>query len=448
MSLSSLEKYYNQFLKIQDKTVNTILDLVNKGDFTFCFPTPDRNDYAEIIDKLNSSIGNLMSVSEKPYITLKNEYELVHASKADKLSPKGIQMTIRDSSVWIDKDNPRPEYVYRKTFEEEYDSYENRVVRTLIDRLIAFINGPVLQARNAIKNLYDEYFQSDRLNKFDLIRIADFNTFILSENVFFKDFQKLYLLQSKLNYLKNTDFYKIMSKCPKFTGTPEPTNLFTHNTDYRACYLLWNYLDTCMKNTTDLNEMEISSLYSSYIVLLASSFLSKMGYKLIEDRELDEVLYEFEISDLIFNGDLFAISLSIEKNMLLINTLCKQNKIKQLTKVELKTIDDGKKSQDADYTLCLYPVEYSDNMACVTPNNENSTTDLYMLLKCCTLVAPVNEGVYTNICLVCGSNMLNAHNHDCVCDNCGAHYTFLDDNHLWLRSFKSALAKRKYTKGK
>ena len=27
MSLSSLEKYYNQFLKIQDKTVNTILDL-------------------------------------------------------------------------------------------------------------------------------------------------------------------------------------------------------------------------------------------------------------------------------------------------------------------------------------------------------------------------------------------------------------------------------------
>ena len=70
MSLSSLEKYYNQFLKIQDKTVNTILDLVNKGDFTFCFPTPDRNDYAEIIDKLNSSIGNLMSVSEKPYITL------------------------------------------------------------------------------------------------------------------------------------------------------------------------------------------------------------------------------------------------------------------------------------------------------------------------------------------------------------------------------------------
>ena len=35
MSLSSLEKYYNQFLKIQDNTVNTILDLVNKGDFTF-----------------------------------------------------------------------------------------------------------------------------------------------------------------------------------------------------------------------------------------------------------------------------------------------------------------------------------------------------------------------------------------------------------------------------
>ena len=60
----------------------------------------------------------------------------------------------------------------------------------------------------------------------------------------------------------------------------------------------------------------------------------------------------------------------------------------------------------------------------------------------------INEGVYTNICLVCGSNMLNAHNHDCVCDNCGAHYTFLDDNHLWLRSFKSALAKRKYKKGK
>lgn len=442
MSLSSLEKFYNQFEKIDFITVENILKLVDENKFSFCFPTPDRNDYAEIIDKLNKSIGSLMSVAEKPYITLKNEYDLVHVSKADKLSPKSIQMTIKNSSVWRDKNNPKPEYVYRKTYEEEYDSYENRMIKALIDRLIAFINGPVLQARNAIKNLYDEYFQSDRLNKFDLIRIADFNTFILSENIFFKDFQKLYLLQSKLNHLRNSDFYKIMNKCPKFTGTPEATNLFTHNSDYRECYYLWIYLDNCMKNTTDLNEMEVSSLYSSYIVLLASSFLSKMGYKLIEDKELDEVLYEFEVDDIIFNGDLFAVSLTLENNILYIHTLCKENRVKQLTKIALKTIDDGVYNNDVDYTICLFQVEYSDNIFCVTPNNENSTTDLFMLLKCCTLIAPVNEGVYTNICLVCGSNMVNTHEHDCTCDNCDAHYTFINPNLLWLRSFKSALNKK------
>lgn len=449
MSVPSLEKFYQQFASVPNRSIENIISLVRRGNFTFCFPTPDRNDYAQIIEKLDKWIGNVINVAQNPYITLKNEYELVHASKVDKLSPKAIQMTINDSSLWIDKDNPRPEYVYRKSLEEEYDSYENRMVRTLIDRLVVFINGPVMQAKYAIKNLYEEYYQSSRLNKFDLVRIADLNTFKVSEDIYFKDFRKLYLFQSKLNFLRNTNFYKTLIKYPAFQGHPDATNLFTHHSDYRACYLMWNYLDTCTKTRKELSDTQYSSLYAAFIFMCACSFLDKMNYKPIQSIYFDQILDDFHVESAIFDGKLFAMQLEVDKlnkenpkslsYLLTITTLCKINKAKQVTKVALKAIEDDEEIENVDHIFSAYQVNYSDIYACVSPNNENSLNDLFQLLKSCVLIAPVSEEVYTNLCIVCGSNMIHLNEKDCTCESCKAKYTFIGKNLLWIKSFTSNL---------
>lgn len=120
---------------------------------------------------------------------------------------------------------PRPEYVYAKTNEDEYNIYENRAVKALIDRVIRLLDIPTEQAKGGVKNLYEAYFQSSSLSKLDLVKLMDMDLFKTSDGRAFENYKKLYYLRAKFSQLKNSAFYKIMSNCPAFAGAIEATNL-------------------------------------------------------------------------------------------------------------------------------------------------------------------------------------------------------------------------------
>ena len=197
------------------------------GKFFFYISSPEKFDTSLLIACLEKYLPFLTNVVQSPYVILKSEYELVRTERAGNMTPQAIRKTVRDTTLWKKRgEKMRPEYVYSATNEDEYARMKTAWCARSSTRPSAFSTSPAECAREGVKNLYEAYFQSSSLNKLDLVRLFDPDLFKDSNPESFADYSKLYQLRGKLTQLRNSHFYKILSRAPAFTGVPEATNLF------------------------------------------------------------------------------------------------------------------------------------------------------------------------------------------------------------------------------
>lgn len=199
--------------------------------------------------------------------------------------------------------------MYAKTNEDEYNIYENRAVKALIDRVIRLLDIPTEQAKGGVKNLYEAYFQSSSLSKLDLVKLMDMDLFKTSDGRAFENYKKLYYLRAKFSQLKNSAFYKIMSNCPAFAGAIEATNLFLHNKNYNACFLLWRFLDEFCAGSV-LSQEQIGSVYAAFVSLAAIGAYVRMGFKIVKDAEIGRIDEGFSLKGFGLENELFKVTFS------------------------------------------------------------------------------------------------------------------------------------------
>ena len=174
MSFVALEKFNKQFENGGKRTVSELLRLEKEGRFAFYMPDADDIDADMLADRVGKCLPNICEIVSSPYVVLKSEYKQVRTELAAGLTPHGIRSTVKDPKLWKKKDGRlRPEFVYAKTNEDEYDIYENRMVKSLIDRVVRFLDAPMERAKSGVKNLYQSYFQSAALSKIDLVKLMD-----------------------------------------------------------------------------------------------------------------------------------------------------------------------------------------------------------------------------------------------------------------------------------
>ena len=152
MSVASLQKFYEQFSKRENASVMQIVQEEREGKFFFYISSPEKFDTSLLIACLEKYLPFLTNVVQSPYVILKSEYELVRTERAGNMTPQAIRKTVRDTTLWKKHgEKMRPEYVYSATNEDEYATYENRVVRTLIDKAVRFLDLPAECAREGVK---------------------------------------------------------------------------------------------------------------------------------------------------------------------------------------------------------------------------------------------------------------------------------------------------------
>ena len=166
MSTIALEWFNKQLVENDTCLISKLLKKIDDNSFKLSFPSLKGLDYSSSIDKISASIGNLINVVQTPYIILKSEYETMHVGKVSQLTPEGVRKTTLDPKLWKKKNNEyTPEYAYSKTTEDEYNTYENRFVKALIDRLYLFLNKPFEDSKSGIKSLYESHFNFNLINK-------------------------------------------------------------------------------------------------------------------------------------------------------------------------------------------------------------------------------------------------------------------------------------------
>lgn len=437
MSFASLEKFNKQFEK-GNRTVGQILKEEGQGGFSFYFPSSDRPDVSSLADAIEKALPHLTRVVMSPYIVLKSEYQLTRTEQASSLTPQGIQMTVKDPKLWKMKDGKlRPEYVYAKTNEDEYNTYENRVVFALIEKALRSLDIPTENAKDGVANMYEAYFQSATLNKLDLVKLIDPELYRASDAGSFDDYKKLVYLRGRLNQLRGSAFYKIMSRAPRFSGMPEVTNLFLHHPDYHACFMLWRFLDDFNSGLSLLTPPQRLSVYRAFVSLYMIGCYVKSGFRIEKDVVVKRADENFTLKQFVLKNEFFYVILNAEGNKIEILVQCPKVRSQQRTTVGLHTDIYEPYEKAHDFVVSLHKTDYSDRTACVVPNNRNSHRDLESIVRCTVLTFDADKEVYNKICPVCGSNAVENKDLYFRCEDCGAVYSFPDPHKVWLNRFRT-----------
>lgn len=433
----SLERFYRQFNEKTDR-VSAVLDGMREGSFRLFIPTPLSEDQPGTIAQIKAALPHITNVVRKPYVTLRTQTTKVRAERAGALSPEGIRNTIRDGKIWKQHEGEiRPEYIYAVEREDDYNSYENRMVKALIDRLIRFLRTPLRITKESIPSLYESYFQVSHLNKLDFMKFMQTDTFHQAKSRTYEDYTDLVRLRSRVVAYRQSQFYKTMDRYPAFTGTPEMTNLFTHNENYRRCVQLWRFLDAQDSPVSTLSAAQVRNAYALFVLVGLLDAYRELGFSLKEDAYILSDDHGWRVSTATLENEHFLVEVWIPQDQIIqITVRAKASKRKEKYKIRLVDEPEITPEAEVDYYVSLYPTPYSDIASCVIPNNLNSLRDLTSIAKSTVLTFASEHSVYGNYCLVCGSTEVGDVRGEVTCDSCGAKYSFLSDHLLWLHHFR------------
>lgn len=188
---------------------------------------------------------------------LRVEEEVVIVEKAKKTTSRTVRHLAANTHLLKlpDKDQPRTEVMPKKLLvefsEDEFGIYENRFVATLIQRLVDFVSRRmrILEEdvnTKKIKELNNNIELSIDNSKYEInIDLREVQT--IDQGKIEEDNQKLLAraqeLHKKLANALNTEFMKTMRNYRKVKAPIMKTQIILKNTNYRNCYLLWQYLD-------------------------------------------------------------------------------------------------------------------------------------------------------------------------------------------------------------
>lgn len=216
----------------------------------------------EWIKTLESYFPSIDKIANTPKTGIRYEQEIVPVEKAKKINSESVRhlashthfvKEVRDGNYVI------PKKILTSYAEQEFSIYENRFIKTLIDRLFVFVNNRY----NVIK---DNVLSS---NKNHVNISSDFNINNASVNINVdvvikktvnsqNEKNNLYLLKrvEKLNRMimayKNSELYKKLINAPKVNPPIMQTNIIMKNPDFKNCYMLWLFLDKYNKLAYDL----------------------------------------------------------------------------------------------------------------------------------------------------------------------------------------------------
>lgn len=188
---------------------------------------------------------------------LRVEEEVVIVEKAKKTTSRTVRHLAANTHLLKlpDKNHPRNEVMPKKLLveysEDEFGIYENRFVATLVQRLVDFVSRRmrILEEdvnTKKIKELNNSIELSIENSKYEInIDLKEVQS--IDQGKIEEDNQKLLAraqeLHKKLANALNTEFMKTMRNYRKVKAPIMKTQIILKNTNYRNCYLLWQYLD-------------------------------------------------------------------------------------------------------------------------------------------------------------------------------------------------------------
>lgn len=218
----------------------------------------------DYLKELTSLLNVIVSIISHPHLTNKGEEVILRAEQANALGNEEFRQVLRDTKLWKrHKERMVPEEVHYHQQIDELRIYENRFITFLVDAIERELSG------------YSGFY----LKKLPTVRggMEELDSGEVGDVILTVD-----RLQRKIQYIKNTYFYKVVSVGKPLTGRIQPTNILTKDRLYRHCFKFYRsfirYADI----------WELCAELRIYYVLAILKELKKRGFELDEHSHKDD----------------------------------------------------------------------------------------------------------------------------------------------------------------
>lgn len=428
-----------------NKTVKNIYENIEKLKNQSLQDVSLKSDL-EFFDEISFILSVITSIVNHPQITTKGEDIIIRAEQAPSIQAEEYQKILQDSRLWKRKKAEMlPEYVYYYQSTDQINTYENRFIVLVIN----IIDQELLKYNEFYVSLIQSFNGQEKLSlDKDKQEIA---------------LKKLNLLLKKIKFIKNTYFYREVSKSKEVIKVVQPTNILLKNRLYNYCFKFYRKRIAYVDKT--ILENDFKTYY--FTLLLKSLYKKNFAYIDINDKTLTfNENSDLEIEDLKFTSVDYTVT--INKNDLGFEVIVENDRIKNSIKgkhllafdienafngidLHLRKSLPNKDEYHTVETLSLWKTAYVENinnergsfeLNVISDNslNEEGLMDKWLSDKIANSFA--SKELYEKYCPVCRSTDKEVANNIYECMHCKSIYTFYKDSNnkqcIWFIKLRRA----------
>ena len=205
------------------------------------------------IETIESYFSSLDKITRDPKSGLKYLQEVVQIEKAKKVNSDSIRHLAANTQL-IKEVRGRdviPKQILTTQAEIEYAIYENRFIKTLVDRLFDFVNRRYDLVKSNVETHNNKYFNLKstfdiRESKINLevdLKIQDTIDDDLLAKANHELLTRIQSLLKRVNAIRVSPFMEGLKQAKPIIPPIMKTSIILKNVDYNNCYNLWLYLD-------------------------------------------------------------------------------------------------------------------------------------------------------------------------------------------------------------
>lgn len=400
---------------------------------------------SDYFDDINSVLNVITTIIVHPHIVNARNTIILRAEQAHGLTPEMFMDTVRDQKLWKDKRGVMtPSEVYYFENVDDLKNYENRFIVHLLDIISSQLSDYV--------KFYD----------FILGKLIQGTTLTRDNSTMEKQYNRLDTLAKKVRRIKNTYFYREVSKANTNFTRIESTNVLKHNRAYAFCYRF--YVENVSYGDEQARATDMAVYYFTRLLLALNSYdftlvatpqetnhtvaannqtanrrrSSKNEPSIVRPMTFENSDFVVSLENASKYGGLFVTvepkvlgATARARNLLVFDSTISFEEVQKNLE---KYPNSGATAVDA---VNLWDAAYVENsVVSLNLGRMSESMLLRRYVKDKTRILKASRNIYQTHCPACGSrDVIGVSEHQYKCKGCGTHYTFIDDN-IWFTKLR------------
>ncbi len=364
--------------------------------------------------EVSSVLNVIVSIIYHPHLSNKREEVIIRVEQAQHVGQESFLATIKDAKLWKKHDiRMIPEELHYHQYEDELRIYENRFIGFLvdvIDRELAKFSTFYL-SRLPTLTAMDETLDSKQIGAV----IVEIDR-----------------LRRKTQFIKNTHFYKEVSRGKPISAKIQPTNILLKDRLYRFCFKFYRAIARYEDAATAKRDLR------AYYMILLFRELSALGFALTSSQGGQ---YRFEREDfgilLEYAGD-GALSMSVKCHAMANaeSTHILDFSVDTDSARELSVSDEGYEGAEV---ISVWERSYADSGEIFGTRSGTEKELIRAWLQSKINLVSADKNIYKKYCPVCRSRGIDHTDGVYTCPACDSRYMFDDSgagDTVWFKKIR------------